>query len=127
MLQQIINDAKTLEKEAIQAETDSQKAYEAYVKDTNASIEEKNRDITNKSDEKATAEADKVAAEEDLDAANNEQQQNKNEEADLHKSCDFTLKNFDIRQEARDQEVEALRQAKAILSGAKFLFLQKRA
>ena len=43
------------------------------------------------------------------------------------RSCDFTLKNFDIRQEARDQEVEALRQAKAILSGAKFLFLQKRA
>ena len=38
------------------------------------------------------------------------------------------LKNFDIRQEARDQEVEALRQAKAILSGAKFsMFLQKRA
>ena len=44
------------------------------------------------------------------------------------RSCDFTLKNFDIRQEARDQEVEVLRQAKAILSGAKFsLFLQKRA
>ena len=57
----------------------------------------------------------------------NEQQQLMNENADLHKSCDFTLKNFDIRQTARDQEVEALRQAKAILSGAKFLFLQKRA
>ena len=51
---------------------------------------------------------------------------NKNEEADLHKSCDFTIKNFDIRQSARDQEVEALRQAKAILSGAKFTdLLQK--
>ena len=39
-----------------------------------------------------------------------------NAKADLHKACDFTIKNFDIRQEARDQEVEALRQAKAILS-----------
>jgi hypothetical protein len=128
MLQQIIAEAKQLEADAIKAESDAQKAYESFVKDTNASIEEKNRDITNKSGEKAQAEADKTAAEQDLDAANNEQQQNKNEEADLHKSCDFTLNNFDIRQEARDQEVEALRQAKAILSGAKFTeFLQKRA
>merc|ERR1711966_376913 len=83
MLQQIIAEAKQLEADAIKAESDAQKAYETFVKDTNA---------------------------------------------DLHKSCDFTLNNFDIRQEARDQEVEALRQAKAILSGAKFTeFLQKRA
>jgi len=91
------------------------------------SIEEKNRDITNKSDEKATAEGDKTAAEEAKETAMNEQQQNMNENADLHKSCDFVLKNFDIRQAARDQEVEALRQAKAILSGAKLGFLQKNA
>merc|ERR1719165_37408 len=128
MIEQIIADAKTMEADAIKAETDSQKAYETFVKDTNGSIEEKNRDITNKSEEKATAEADKTAAEEAKETAMNEQQQNKNEEADLHKSCDFVLKNFDIRQAARDQEVEALRQAKAILSGASFTaFLQKRA
>jgi len=128
MLQQIIADAKQLEADAIKAESDAQKAYETVVKDTNASIEEKNRDITNKSSEKANAEADKTAAEEGKETAMNEQQQNKNEEADLHKSCDFVLKNFDIRQAARDQEVEALRQAKAILSGASFTaFLQKRA
>merc|ERR1719217_913231 len=126
MLEQIISDTKTLEAEAIKAESDAQKAYEAFVKDTNASVEEKTRDITNKSDEKAKAEQDKTSAEEAKEAAMNEQQMNKNEEADLHKSCDFTLKNFDIRQSARDQEVEALRQAKAILSGAKFTdLLQK--
>merc|ERR1719214_19343 len=128
MIEQIIRDTEKLEAEAIKAETDAQKAYEEYVKDTNGSIEEKTRDITNKTEEKATAEADKVAAEEAKETAMNEQQQLMNENADLHKSCDFTLKNFDIRQTARDQEVEALRQAKAILSGAKFTeFLQKRA
>merc|ERR1719310_2204264 len=126
MIEQIIRDAKQLEAEAIQAETDSQKAYESFVKDSNKSIEEKNRDITNKTEEKATAEGDKTAAEEAKETAMNEAQQLSNENADLHKSCDFVLKNFDIRQEARDQEVEALRQAKAILSGAKF-FLQRRA
>merc|ERR1712107_259318 len=46
--------------------------------------------------------------------------------AELHASCDFILKNFDIRQTARDEEIEALKQAKAILSGAKFEeFLQQ--
>jgi len=126
MIEQIIADAKTLEAEAIQAETDSQKAYESFVKDSNKSIEEKDRDITSKTEEKASKEADKTAAEEAKETAMNEAQQLSNENADLHKSCDFVLKNFDIRQEARDQEVEALRQAKAILSGAKF-FLQRRA
>merc|ERR1740117_987390 len=120
MLKQIISEAKQLEADAIKAESDSQAAYEGFVKDVNKSTEEKTRDITNKSSEKATAEADKTAAEESKDAAMNEQQQNKNEEADLHKSCDFVVKNFEIRQSARDQEVEALRQAKAILSGSKF-------
>merc|ERR1719506_2515648 len=57
MLEQIIRDTETLEAEAIKAETDAQKAYETYVKDTNGSIEEKTRDITNKTEEKSTAEA----------------------------------------------------------------------
>jgi len=127
MLEQIISDAKRLEADAIKAETDAQKAYEEFVKDTNNSIDTKNRDITNKSEEKATAEQDKTAALEDKDTATSEKTQLQNEATDLHSSCDFVLKNFDIRQEARDQEVEALRQAKAILSGAKFgAFLQKR-
>merc|ERR1719199_560441 len=56
MIEQIIADAKTLEAEAIQAETDAQKAYETYVKDSNKSIEEKGRDITTKTEEKATKE-----------------------------------------------------------------------
>jgi hypothetical protein len=119
MIEQIIRDAKTLEAEAIQAETDSQKAYESFVKDSNASIEEKTRMITDKTSEKAEAEEDKTATTEGKETAMSEAQQLANENADLHKACDFTLKNFDIRQEGRDQEVEALRQAKAILSGMK--------
>jgi hypothetical protein len=128
MLEQIIADTKTLEKDAIKAESDAQKAYESFVKDTNKSIEEKTRDITSKTTSKAQAEGDKTASEEQEESDMNEQQQNKNEEADLHKSCDFTLQNFDIRQAALTQEVEALAQAKAILAGSKFTaFLQKHA
>merc|ERR1719409_1087314 len=103
MLEQIIGETKTMEADAVKAETDAQKAYESFVKDTNASMEEKTRDITNKSEEKATAEADKVAEEEALASA-------LNEHADLHKSCDFTLDNFDARQAALDQEMDGLRE-----------------
>merc|ERR1719443_412061 len=60
MLEQIMRDTETLEAEAIKAESDAQKAYETYVKDTNKSIEEKTRDITNKTEEKSTAEGDKA-------------------------------------------------------------------
>jgi hypothetical protein len=125
MIQQIINDAKAMEAEAIRSEEDAQKAYEDFVKDTNASIEEKSKDIVNKSESKARAEADNVEAKKDKEAAMLELEQLANYKAELHSSCDFVLKNFDIRQTARDEEIEALKQAKAILSGAKFeAFLQ---
>merc|ERR550537_436249 len=55
MIQQIINDAKLAENEAITAEADAQKAYESFVQDTNASIEQKSKESINKSEEMAKA------------------------------------------------------------------------
>jgi len=125
MIQSIIDDAKALEAEATRAEEESQKAYEDFVAETQASIEEKSKDIVNKSEEKAKAEEDKTQAETDKENVMLELDQLSNEAADLHKTCDFVMKNFDIRQSARDEEIEGLKKAKAILSGAKFSeFLQ---
>ena len=62
MIQQIIDDAKAMEAKAIRDEEDAQKAYEEFVKETNASIEEKSKDIVNKSETKAKTEADSVAS-----------------------------------------------------------------
>jgi len=120
MIQQIINDAKAMEAETIRSEEDAQKAYEDFVKETNASIEAKSKDIVNKSEVKAKKEADLVEAKEEKESVMVELEQLSNYNAELHSSCDFVMKNFDLRQTARDEEVEALRQAKAILSGAKF-------
>jgi len=125
MIQQIINDAKAMEAEAIRAEEDAQKAYEDFVKETNASIETKTKEIINKSEEKAKTEIDLTQANADKDAVMLELEQLSNYNAELHQSCDFVMKNFEIRQTARDEEIEALKQAKAILSGADFqAFLQ---
>jgi len=126
MLEQIIAEAKQLEADAITAESDAQKAYETFVKDSNKSLGEKSRDLINKKATKAQAEEDQVATQEAKDTQSTEQQQLQNENADLHKSCDFTLQNFDVRQAALEQEMESLSQAKSVLSGSSMTaFLQK--
>mgnify|MGYP003958906239 CR=1 FL=1 len=125
MIQTIINDAKTMESEVIRAEEDAQKAYEDFVKDSNASIQQKSKSQVNKVEEKAKAEADLNQATQDKENALLELEQLSNYNGELHQSCDFIMKNFEIRQTARDEEIEALKQAKSILSGAKFVQMLK--
>merc|ERR1711963_1326058 len=126
-IEEIVKDAKAMEAEAIRSEEDAQKAYEDFVKETNASIEAKSKEIVNKSELKAKAEGELVETKEAKEAVMLELEQLSNYNAELHQSCDFVLKNFDLRQTARDEEIEALKQAKAILSGANFkAFLQRR-
>merc|ERR1719359_879349 len=121
MMQGIIDDAKTMEAEAIRGEEDSQKAYEAFIMDSNASIDEKTKAIVSKSDMKA-----KVEAETEHESIMETLEDLINENTDLHKSCDFTLKNFEIRQQARDDEIEALKEGLATFSGASFsAFLER--
>merc|ERR1719267_534415 len=120
MIQKIIDDAKTMESEATRDEKEAQQAYDDFVKETKTSIDTKTKDITNKTEEKAKAEADKVEAVDDKETVMIKLEQLAQYNTELHQSCDFTVNNFETRQTARDEEVEALRQAKAILSGAKF-------
>lgn len=120
MIQEIINDSKALVDEATAAEQDAQTGYEEFIRNTNEGVNQRSRDITNKSETKALAEQDKAAADESLKGTLRELEKLHTYNGELHRSCDFVLENFDTRQTARDQEVEALHQAKAILSGADF-------
>merc|ERR1719277_2272752 len=45
----------------------------------------------------------------------------------LHTECDWLMANYDTRKEARASESDALKNAKAILSGADYSFLQSAA
>merc|ERR1719454_1833626 len=103
MITQIIEDAVAMEKEAIKAEDDSQAAYTAFVQGTNASINKKAKEIVNKSEEKAKTETELVKTKEILDEIVTELEGLSDYNAQLHKSCDFVLKNFDLRQTARDE------------------------
>merc|ERR1719162_1034534 len=119
MIEQIIGDSKALESESVAGETEAQQSYETFVKDSNSLIAELTTAVSSKTKARATAKVDSETAMGDLESTIGELQGLAQYEADLHSDCDFVLKNFEIRQKARMDEMEAIQQAKAILSGAK--------
>mmetsp|Transcript_41773 Transcript_41773/g.88515 ORF Transcript_41773/g.88515 Transcript_41773/m.88515 type:complete len:682 (+) Transcript_41773:95-2140(+) len=118
MLETIIQDARELEAKTVQAEKDEQAAYEKYIRDSNDEIGAKQRFVTDKSEERATYKAEKAQTEANLKEALNSIDKLAAYRTQLHKDCDDTLDNFDMRQDARQSEIDALGQAKNILAGS---------
>merc|ERR1719482_538443 len=119
-IESVIADAKAMEADAIKAESDAQQGYENFSKDTNDAVDEMVRSITTKTEFKAQAESDKVETEQSRDTSIGTLEELANENTSLHADCDYTLKNFDLRQGARGAEIEALKQALVFLSGGSF-------
>jgi hypothetical protein len=122
LIQDIIEEAHEMEVDALKAESDSQAGYEEFIKNSNAAIATAKKQITEKTDSRSDTESTKVGAEGDLAASLEDAEKLSTYKADLHKSCDFLMKNFDTRQSAITAEIEGLGQAKSILSGADFGF-----
>merc|ERR1719162_1373037 len=118
MIQQIMEDSKALEAEAVAGETEAQASYESFVKDSNAVVQSLSDSVAAKTSARATATSDNEQAKSDLDSTNGELESLALTEEDLHGECDWTIKNFAARQKARLDEMEAIGQAKGILSGA---------
>merc|ERR1719189_604354 len=104
MLEQVLADSKQMEQEALRAEQDAQSAYENFMKDSNASIKRHQRSIVNLSENKAKAEQALTMAKSDLKDSKAELEHLQGTLNDLKLSCDFLLKNFEARQEARATE-----------------------
>jgi len=118
MIEKLIYDAKELEAESKTAEGEAQAAYEQFLVDTNGAVKELQIAVTTKSEELAKAEKELVETQEALEMTMTDLEDLSKYKAGLHKDCDYILKNFQIRQEGRQSEIEALQQAKQILSGA---------
>merc|ERR1719261_875101 len=119
MIQGVIDDAKALENEAIAAEQDAQTAYETFISDSNKSIAVKSKAIAEKTAEMGTQDEALVTAKGDMKGVMADLESLNNINKQTHWDCDFVTKNFETRQEARAQEIEALSQSVAMLSGAK--------
>eukprot|EP00930_Biecheleria_cincta_P048156 TRINITY_DN33503_c0_g1_i1.p1 TRINITY_DN33503_c0_g1~~TRINITY_DN33503_c0_g1_i1.p1 ORF type:complete len:721 (-),score=235.00 TRINITY_DN33503_c0_g1_i1:25-2187(-) len=119
-LQQLIEDAKTMEAEAMKGEMDAQAAYEDFAKETTLAIKTKTAGVEELEDGRAKEDQRKVQKEEEKQLTISEIAQLAITKEQLHNNCDFLLAQFEVRQKARGEEMDALRQAKAILSGASF-------
>jgi len=118
---------KDLEKELTEAklsEKDSQADYEKMLEDAKVKRAEDSKTLTDK--EGALADLDTAHEQQKGDKAQSDKEMGSLNEFShtLHTECDFLLKYFDMRKEARDQEIDALEKAKAVLSGADFSLLQ---
>jgi len=118
MIEKLIYDTKDITAKSKKAESEAQVAYETLVADTNDSIADLTKEITSKTKAKAQAKKELSAAQGDHADAVAELENLGKYNADLHAECDYVLKNFDTRQKARAEEIEALQQAKQILNGA---------
>merc|ERR1719324_2239489 len=107
-------------------EKDDQAEYEQMVEDSAAKRAADSKSLAEKQGAKADAEAALVQANEDHKSKTAEAMANAEYIHNLHQECDWLLSNFDVRKEARAGEVESLKNAKAVLSGADYSLLESR-
>eukprot|EP00933_Yihiella_yeosuensis_P031461 TRINITY_DN2502_c0_g1_i1.p1 TRINITY_DN2502_c0_g1~~TRINITY_DN2502_c0_g1_i1.p1 ORF type:complete len:650 (-),score=250.73 TRINITY_DN2502_c0_g1_i1:106-2055(-) len=118
MLNQLITDTKAMEVEAISAERTAQANYEQVANDTTAAMEAKTAEMADKTDERAKTEGILIETKENKAGTETELKELDDVNKDLHETCDFVMKNFDMRQQARREEMDALKLAKSHLNGA---------
>mmetsp|Transcript_31958 Transcript_31958/g.85593 ORF Transcript_31958/g.85593 Transcript_31958/m.85593 type:complete len:761 (-) Transcript_31958:388-2670(-) len=118
LLEQIIADSKTVEQEASDAEAADQKAYESFVTNSNQQVKDLQAEVQLKSESKSDGDAELLAAETGHSTASDELANSQSLQGALHQECDWLLQHFDVRNRQRLQEIEAIQQAKSILSGA---------
>merc|ERR1719181_1746606 len=92
------------------SESEAQAAYEQLIADTNESIENLTKEIAMKTKQRAETKKELGATESDLADAVQQLDDLDKTNKDLHMDCDYTMKNFNIRQKARAEEIEALQQ-----------------
>jgi len=119
MIQHIIDESKEEQKDTLAAENAAGTAYQTFVDDNNAAVEAMSKSVINKSEELAKVDENKAIAEGNLRATDADLLSLLKTYQTLHEDCDFLVKYFDVRQQKRAEEIEALQQAKAIFSGAK--------
>merc|ERR1719422_2897744 len=116
-----------LDKEMTEADTDeknSQSDYEQMMKDSAAKRTSDSVALTEKESAKADTEAELQGHTDKKDEGAKELMVTMKYISSLHTECDWLLKYFDARQQARADEIDSLNNAKAVLSGADYALLQ---
>merc|ERR1712194_597396 len=120
LLDMVLTDSTKVETELLATEQHAQADYENMVKDMNELITTKEAAVMDKTKMLQEAKAGKAEAEAALLTNENALMELSQALSSFHVDCDFLLKHFDVRQQARREEMESIGEAKAILSGANF-------
>merc|ERR1719197_594364 len=118
---------KDLDTEMTEAETEeklAQEEYEELMADSAAKRASDSKSVTDKEGVKANTEAALAADESALKDKKSELMATMEYDASLHAECDWLIKFFDMRKEARAGEIDSMKKAKAVLSGADFSLVQ---
>jgi len=120
LLAKIISEAEQEGKVLVLNENDQQRIYGEFVSSSTTSIE---------ADRNSIAEKEKHSAESSGELSKTEESQLANQQmldsldgqlTALHAECDYVIKYFKLRQGARQEEMDSIEEAVAILSGANF-------
>merc|ERR1719316_1908420 len=120
MMDTIISDLSNDMKDGEYEEKTAQKDYAELMADAQATRAGDTKSLTSKQKTKAETESSLMATKEMRAQTATDLKQAQTVNQDLHASCDFILQNYDLRIEARTTEIESLKNAKAVLSGASF-------
>jgi len=118
---------KDLTTEMTEAETEEKLAQEDYEKAMKDAAEKRTQDsksLADKQKAKAETEADLEANTEEKAATTKTLMATLEHIQSLHAECDWLIQYYEVRKEARAGEVESLKTAKAVVSGADFSLLE---
>merc|ERR1740121_2955040 len=120
MIDLLVKDLDTEMTEAKVEEENAQEEYGKTVADAKADRTGLSKALKSKSAAKADLTADLETLKSDKKSTSAGLMATEKYLADIHSDCDWLLKYFDVRAEARSGEIESLDKAKAILSGADY-------
>jgi hypothetical protein len=118
IIEKLIYDAKEIMSVSKSNEAKSLADYNELVEDSEDTIKALSKQVLAKTDSKVETKKTITLENIDLNQTKADLVSLSSTDADLHTECDFLLLNFDVRQQARNDEVESLKQAKMLLNGA---------
>jgi len=124
MIDLLIGDLQKEMTEAKTEETNSQGDYEVMMKDSASKRADDSKTLAHKQGALANMQSSLETSTEEKTATSKELGATAQYIGALHAECDWLLKYFDVRKEARDSEIDSLGKAKAVLSGADFSLVQ---
>jgi len=122
LMDMLVGDLKSSLQEAEHDEKTAQGDYTELMADSQETRASDSKSITDKSAAKADLESKVVGLKEQKALTVEELENLSGYTAEIHGSCDFILENFKLRSDARTNEIESLKNAKAVLAGASYSF-----